>query len=496
MCGPSRRFTAFAVFTDGVRPMTKEELLEKANGLPLTPGVYIMRNKAGKVIYVGKSKVLRQRVSQYFQDTEHSVKTQRMVSNVYEFDYMLTDTEMEALALENKLIKLHQPKYNIRLKDAKSYPYVKATVNDEYPMLSVTRTRDNDGARYFGPYSSVGTAYNIMRTAQASFGIPTCKKKFPEDIGKERPCLYRQMGRCIGLCSGEVDAEEYREIFRDVIPFLRGSFADVRRSLEERMEKASDALMFENAAKYRDRIRALDKLLDRQKAVGPPDADMDVFAFYGEERCSCLTAFYIRMGFVADSQHFIFTPEQITDGEALTAFICDIYTKRSYIPKEILVGFPLDEENRTQLAEFMSGIDSRAKIKYPERGELRALCDMVGENAKIQSQQYLAETDRDNKMLVQLAKLLKLEVVPQVIEAYDISNMGNDAIVAGMVCAEDGKFKKSAYRTYNIRSTDTQDDYASMHQVVKRRFVHYQAGDKGFDIPPDLLLIDGGITHA
>lgn len=478
-------FAAFCLFD----LMTKAELLEKANGLPLTPGVYIMKNKSGAVIYVGKSKVLRQRVSQYFADIEHSVKTQKMADTAFEFEYMLTDTEMEALALENRLIKLHQPKYNIKLKDAKSYPYVKVSLGDEYPKITVVRKRENDGARYFGPYSSMSTAYAIIRTAQRTFRIPNCKKEFPRDIGKERPCIYKQLGQCVAPCSGEVTSEEYKEIFRDIMPFLRGSFNSVRDSLNTRMEDAAENLMFENAALFRDRIKALDKLLEKQKAVGAPDADQDVFALYTDERCSCLAVFYIRMGFVADSEHFIFPPEQIADSETLSAFIGDLYNKRSYIPKEILIGFSLDEENGDALYDYLRDIGGRMRIRYPERGDLRALCDMVAENARIQAEQYLAETDRDNKMLVRLARLLALEVVPQRIEAFDISNMGSDCIVAGMVVAEDGKFRKSAYRTYNIRDTEGQDDYASMREAVSRRLAH--TGDM-----PDLILLDGGRGHV
>ncbi len=466
-------------------------LLEKSGRLPLSPGVYIMKNKSGVIIYVGKSKVLRQRVTQYFQDSgRHGLKTQKMIEAVYDFDYMITDSEIEALALENRLIKLHQPKFNIKLKDAKSYPYIKVTLNEEYPRMYVVRSRQNDSARYFGPYSGTGPAYSIIKTAQKTFGVASCKKEFPRDIGKERPCLYRQLGQCAAPCSGDVTGDEYREIFRDILSFLRGSFGDVKRSLQEKMEFASENLLFETAALCRDRIRALDALWEKQKVVGPPDADYDVFALHTEERCSCLAVFYVRSGSVIDSEHFIFPAEQIADDETVTAFIGDLYNKRGYVPREILFGFPVRAEEENALAAYIHELGGRTKIRHPERGDLRALCDMVYENAVSRSSQYLADSEKDNRMLVKLAQLLSLEVVPMRIEAYDVSNMGGDATVAGMVVAEDGKLRRSCYRTYNIRTVEGQDDYASMREAVERRMRHKN------EQLPDLILLDGGKGHV
>ncbi|MHB1151551.1 MAG: excinuclease ABC subunit UvrC [Eubacteriales bacterium] len=467
------------------------ELLEKSGRLPLSPGVYIMKNKSGNIIYVGKSKVLRQRVSQYFQEyAKHNFKTQKMVEAVQDFDYMITDSEIEALALENRLIKLHQPKFNIKLKDAKSYPYIKVTLNEEYPRMFVVRSRQNDNARYFGPYSGAGPAYTIIKTAQKTFGIASCKKEFPRDIKKDRPCLYRQLGHCVAPCSGEVTSDEYREIFRDIITFLRGSFGDVKRSLQEKMEFAAENLLFETAALCRDRIRSLDALWEKQKVVGPPDADYDVFALHVEERCSCLAVFYVRAGSVIDSEHFIFPAEQIADDETVTAFIGDLYNKRGYIPREILFGFPIRAEEENTLAAYIHELGGRTKIRHPERGDLRQLCDMVHENAVNRTVQYLAESEKDNKMLIKLAQLLSLEVVPQRIEAYDISNMGGESTVAGMIVAEDGKLRKSCYRTYNIKTVEGQDDYASMREAVERRMKHKN------ETLPDLILLDGGKGHV
>ncbi len=471
-------------------PTKREELLERANRLPLTPGVYIMKNKADTVIYVGKSKVLRQRVSQYFQDVQHNAKTQRMVESVDHFEYMLCDTEMEALTLENRLIKLHMPKYNIRLKDSKTYPYLKITMQEQYPRMLVTRKRMADGAKYFGPYSGVGPAYTILRTVQRAFAIPVCKREFPRDIGRERPCLYYQMGQCCGVCKGEISPEEYRERFRDVIGFLRGSYHEVRRDLEEQMQYASEHLRFEAAALYRDRLRALEKLWQKQKVVGSPDVEQDVIALYTDELCSCITVFYIRCGAVTDSEHFVFSAEQIIDEEALVAFLCDLYQKREYVPREILLNVPLGEGEQEILSAFTSErAGGRVTIRRPLRGEARLLCNMVYENAMEYAAQYQQETEKGNKMLIRLAQLLQLEVVPERIEAYDISNFGNDNITAGMITAVNGKFRRSDYRIFNIGQKE-QDDYAAMREAISRRIRHTEPP------LPDLILLDGGKGHV
>ncbi len=467
-------------------------LREKAAGLPFSSGVYIMRDKNGRVIYVGKSKVLRQRVSQYFHERGwHDVKTGKMAESVYDFDYMLTDNNMEALTLENRLIKLHKPKYNIKLKDDKSYPYIKLTINDTYPRLYIVRRRLADNAKYFGPYSGISAAFTITDTLQKAFRIPSCKKEFPRDIGKGRPCLNRQLGKCDALCVGEMSPEEYRKKFTDIIAFLRGSYGDVKKSLTEQMQYAAENLMFEAAALYRDRINALDRIWQKQKVVGSPDVEQDIIALYTSELCSCVTVFYVRCGSVVDSESFTFPPEQVCDGDSISAFLCDLYLKREYIPREILFGFRLEEENESAFSDFCSDrAGYRVKVRFPERGESRKLCDMVYENAKLHAEQYIAQSERDNRTLVKLASMLGLEVVPERIEAFDISNYGSDNITAGMVVTDGVKFKKSAYRTYKINSTDTPDDYASMAEAVRRRMGHTSDG------LPDLILLDGGKGHV
>ena len=478
----------------------RAELLEKANRLPLRPGVYIMRDKNDKVIYVGKSRALKNRVSQYFHEPQpgsshHNEKTRRMVSNVYRFDYILTDTEIEALSLENGLIKQYTPKYNIRLKDSKTYPYIKLTLNDPYPKLSVTRKRLADGARYFGPYSSISAVYSIIGTVQKTFGIASCNREFPRDIGKERPCLNKHIGICCAPCTGEISSEDYRAIFKEVVPFLRGSFRECENSLRERMEFASENLMFEAAAKYRDRIESLSKLWQKQKVVGPPDMDTDVIALYSDDICSCISVFYIRSGGITDTENFTFNADKIIDGEALTGFIGELYNLREYVPHEILLDFTLpDEDVETLTAHINSKADAKTVIRTPERGDKKHLCDMVRDNARQQALLYKAQTEKDNDTLAKLAGLLRLEVVPDRIEAYDISNFGKDNITAGMVVAENARFKKSDYRTFRIKSTDGIDDYGAMREALARRLSHLT--DESFGAPPDLILLDGGRGHV
>ncbi len=472
------------------------ELLQKANGLPLRAGVYIMRDGGGKVIYVGKSRSLKNRVSQYFHESaKHNEKTRRMVMSVASFDYILTDTEIEALTLENSLIKQYSPKYNIKLKDSKSYPYIKMTVNEEYPRLLVTRKRVADGAKYYGPYSSISAVYSILGTIQKSFGIASCGKEFPRDIGKSRPCLNHHIGICSAPCTGEISSEDYRGIFKEINSFLRGSFRDCEKALREKMEEASENLMFEAAARYRDRIEALSKLWQRQKVVGAPDLEEDVIAMYADELCSCISVFYIRGGSITDSEHFLFPAEQIVDEENMSAFLSELYNIREYVPREIILDFTLPDQEISALAEAIgSRVGYRPDIRTPERGDKRHLCEMVRDNARQQAALYKARSENDNKTLVKLASLLKLEVVPERIEAYDISNFGKDNITAGMIVAQKGKFKKSDYRTFKIKTTDGIDDYGAMREALSRRLAHLT--DEAFGTPPDLILLDGGRGHV
>lgn len=476
-------------------------LREKANQLPFSPGVYIMHDKSGKVIYVGKSKVLKNRVSQYFHERAgHAPKTARMVSMVHDFEYILCDSEMEALTLENSLIKLHTPKYNIRLKDDKNYPYIRVTVNEPYPTVSMVRKRSADGAKYFGPYSSGQAVAKIIVTIRKSFGIASCKKSFPRDIGKTRPCIYAQIGQCCAPCTGKVSSEQYKEIFRDITAMLRGSFEDVKRSLTEKMENAAENLEFEAAAIYRDRIESLSKLWQKQKVVASPDAEQDIIGIYRGDTCACIAVFYVRGGCLIDSEHFCFGADQIMENENLSAFLSEFYTMREFVPREVLLGFdPGTEEMQTLTAFLTEKAGRKITVRIPERGDGRKLCEMACDNAEQNAKQYRHESERDAKTLVKLASMLGLEVIPERIEAYDISNLGAEHITAGMIVCENGKFIKKDYRTFTIRETaGAPDDYASMKEALRRRLDHIlNPTGSGFgETPPDLILLDGGKGHV
>ena len=471
--------------------MNRTELKEKANQLPLSPGVYIMKNRDGNIIYIGKSKVLRNRVGQYFSDTaKDSLKTEKMVSRVYDFDYMLTETEIEALALENKLIKQHKPKFNIRLKDSKSYPYIAMTAKEEFPRVYVTRTRKNDGAEYFGPYSGIKTAYTILNTAYSAFGIPNCKLKFPEDIGKRKPCIYYEMGRCSAPCAGKITSDEYKERISELKPFLRGNYSSVAKSVKEKMQFASENFRYEAAAVYRDSLRSLENLRERQKVVGKPGTDFDVFAVHDGKTASCLFCFSIRDGAIHDSIHHIFGANEIPDSDGIVSCISDVYEKSDFVPNNIYTSFDLGGESEILSAYIFDRTGKETKISTPKRGYIKALADTALENARQFVTEYEAEASADEEVLIKLAQMAKLEVVPERIEAYDISNLGNENIIGGMICLVNGKFSKPNYRLYKMRDVKTEDDYASMAETVKRRLLHPELDY------PDLLLIDGGLGHV
>lgn len=481
---------------------TIEYLRNKAALLPRSPGVYIMENKEGKVIYVGKSRALKNRVSSYFHGA-HNVKTDKMVSHVANFRYITCDTEMEALVLENNLIKQYTPKYNILLKDAKSYPYIKVTANEEYPRVVMTRKRDEKGV-YFGPYSGTSTVYSVISTIEKTLGLPSCKKKFPEDIGKGRPCVYRQIGRCCGLCAGDVSRDEYGELIKCAIQLLKGNTAEVEKALFKRMMDAADAERYEEAARCRDSITALQKLGEKQKTQLSPDTDCDIVALASHEGCDCAAVLYIRGGMICDSEYFMFGADEITgagdEGEEspFTAFLVNLYGAREYIPKEILLSFEMPDDDRNLVSEYLSKrAERRVTVRTPVRGEGRKLCLMAQRDAIRHSETRRKKDETDERILVSLAGALGLEVLPERIEAYDISNLGSEHITAGMIVAEKGKLKKSDYRYFRIKGKEAPDDYGSMRETVSRRLSHLtDEKDSSFFTRPDLILLDGGATHV
>ena len=479
------------------REEEKRQLLEKANSLPLTPGVYIMKDREGRVVYVGKSRKLKNRVSQYFQNSEKNIKTARMVASVRDFEYFLCDTEIEALTLENTLIKQHNPKYNIRLKDAKSYPYIKIT-DEPYPRLIMTRKRDKDKGKYFGPYSGVSTVFSVLDTLRRVLALPSCNRRFPRDIGKERPCLYYQMGRCCGPCTGKVSEEEYAATVALASDILRGNTGEVKRRLTEQMYAHAEAERFEAAARCRDTIAALDRLRQKQTVVASPDTEQDVIGFFGDEVASCVSVFYIRAGAVVDKEEFLAGGERILDEETLGAFICEHYRLREHIPKQILLSFAPESDEMEGLSQYLTRIAGhKVTLRTPERGQAHTLCELVRSNAAEKVRQYRLDAEKDEGALVRLAELLELPSYPARIEAYDISNLGTEHLTAGMIVCEDGKFNKSDYRYFKIKSVEgTTDDYASMREALDRRLAHLEDGEGSYAKLPDLILLDGGRGHV
>ena len=472
--------------------MEKTELLQKARLLPATPGVYIMRDKFDRVIYVGKSKALKNRVSSYFAPGGVPAgKTAKMVAAVDHFEVYHTSTELEALVLENSFIKQYMPHYNIKLKDSEGYPYIKLTQGD-YPTLSVTTRHDGDRAKYFGPFSSHGTALSIVNSVRKALGLPSCHRKFPQDIGKGRPCLNYHIGQCIGVCRpGGVTAEELRERYDQASHLLRGDYGSLLRLLEEKMEAASENLEFERAAKYRDCIRNVRKLGDKQHIVASPDTECDVVGVYSDDLGGSVTVLFVRGGAITDRETFYFGADEILDGPALVSFLTRFYQLREYIPESILLSYPLEPEEAELLSERLYGKSSRAKVSVPVRGEKKELCVRAYENAKELILHKRATDAKSSGQLAALAELLQLEVLPERIEAYDISNSGDEHITCGMITLLDGRFAKREYKLFNIKKSDTQDDYAAMREAIERRIAHLS--DWG---APDLILLDSGRTHV
>ncbi len=480
-------------------PSPLPSLRARAAELPLLPGVYLMKDAGGAIIYVGKSKALRNRVSSYFEEgAEHTPKTARMVSLVRSFDYILCDTEIEALALENKLIKLHRPKYNIKLRDDKSYPYIRLFPGsaDEWPTLTVTRRRNSDGARYFGPYQGMAHAYGIVGSLRRALGLPSCKRRFPGDIGKARPCLYAQIGECAAPCTGELSREQYEELFGEAEAILRGASRGVRDALWREMEEASARQQYEAAAAARDRLRALERLLDKQKTVGSPDAFYDAAVLFEGETCACLAIALVREGVLADTSFTILSSDLLADAaereEAVLSALYELYRAREDMPRELDLDVELSEDNRATLERSLSAMGrGEVRLRRPYRGDKKETCRLLLENAEQKTREHEASLLRESRTLARLAALLGLEVLPERIEAVDISNLGDEMITAGLVLFVHGAPDKSGYRTYKIRGVSGQDDYAAMREAISRRLDHADTQPL-----PDLLLLDGGVGHV
>ena len=476
--------------------MTKQELLQKADSLPLSPGVYLMMDKTGLVIYVGKAKKLKNRVSQYFQSgSGHNEKTRMMVSQVDHFDTIVVRTEFEALILENSLIKRHQPRYNILLKDDKGYPFVRLDEKVSYPRFTLVSKPAQDGARYFGPFGGRHETRAALQAVCAALKLPTCSRQFPRDIGKERPCLNHHIGKCDAFCSPDgPDGAEYRRRVTQAAQLLDGKLRQVTTVLRQEMETAAEALEFEKAAALRDRLQALQVLGKQQQVIAGVCADTDVWGVYiGAVRCGA-AVLHIENGDLLGRQTEIFpTAADQTAPEVLSAVLSQYYLDKAVLPREILLPCLFDG-SETFAALLTAQAAHRVELRVPQRGERSQLVEMASRNAREEVERITTESERVARALTDLQALAQLPAVPRRMESYDISNLGSDDMVASMVVFVDGKPLKRDYRKFAIRSLTAPDDYAAMQEVLTRRFAHRE--DEKFPPLPDLLLIDGGLGHV
>ena len=474
--------------------MTFEELKEKALSLPYEPGVYIMRDKSDKVIYVGKAKKLKNRVSQYFQDTaSHSPKTRIMVSKVHHFDVIVAASEFEALVLECSLIKRHMPKYNILLKDDKGYPYLRLNMKDIYPKIEMVSKLADDGADYYGPYGGRSVTHDVMEAIRLTLKLPGCNKQFPRDIGKERPCLNYHMNQCAGWCQASKSCAEYRETMLQARELLRGNYKAVAEQIREQMLAAADNLEFELAASLRDRLNSVENLGQKQLVTAGTLADTDVVGYGETEAKACFAVLHFSGGNLLDKDYEILQkPDDKV--EAVSSLLKQFYLSRGLAPKRVLLPFEIEDiELFSELLEQRYG--RRPKLNVPQRGDNVRLVELACKNAYEEAARVTGKEERASATLSLLGKMLAIGA-PERMESYDISNISGTDIVASMVVFKDGKPCKSEYKRFKLEGLNDQDDYASMHQVLKRRFTHYKAGDEGFTEAPDLLLIDGGVNHA
>lgn len=476
--------------------MTRDELREKANHLPLAPGVYLMMDKTGKVIYVGKAKKLKNRVSQYFQDSSaHNAKTRAMVSQVDHFDTIFVSSEFEALILENSLIKQHMPHYNILLKDDKGYPFVRLS-DEAYPRFTIVGRMANDSARYFGPFGGRSETRAALDAVCAALRLPTCSRRFPRDIGKDRPCLNFHMGKCDGFCRPELMAEEYRARMEQAVLVLEGRGRQLVRDMTEEMEQAAEELRFEQAARLRDRIAAIGALSKRQTVIAGICADTDVWGLSGGGKC-CAAVLHVEDGQLTGRETQLFrTSCDESPEEMLSAVTAQYYLPRALLPHEILL--PRDSGDCEELSEVLTRrAGHKVWVHVPQRGEKAELLAMAERNAKEEAERAATAAERDERTLELLARMTGLPEPPRRLESFDISNTGASDVVASMVVYAGTKPLKSAYRRFQIQDLNGHpDDYASMQEVLRRRLQRAADGDEKFLPLPDAFLIDGGVTHA
>ena len=481
------------------RDQKKKELRRKAMKLPLSPGVYLMHDKSGQIIYIGKAKALKNRVSQYFgSEKNHDNKVRRMVANVDWFEYIVTDSEFEALVLESSLIKQNQPKYNILLKDDKGYSYIRVSPGP-WPRITEVKKVEDDGAKYIGPYMSSWSIKETINSARKIFKLPDCNRKFPQDFGKGRPCLNYYIKQCCAPCRGKVSEAEYNEAFQEALDFIKGGSSTSVKTLTEKMEQAAENLEFELAARLRDRLNAIGMMRARQKVVASRVEEQDVFALAQGDAHTAFEVFRFTGNKLSDRESFL-TEGLEPDPEARSEFLRQYYAIRDRVPPLVVLdGEVEDEELLTQWLSQRRG--KAVKILVPQRGDQYQLVQMCRKNAAEHIARQAGTPGRDASALDELRRLLGLEKVPAYIESYDISNLAGGENVAGMVVFENGRPLKPAYRKFKIKTVTGQDDYGSMREVIRRRFEEYKACQRkgeedGFGRMPDLILLDGGKGHV
>jgi excinuclease ABC subunit C len=476
--------------------------------LPERPGVYLMKNSLGEIIYVGKAKILKNRVKQYFQSAaKHSEKVRAMVKNIAEFEYIVTDSEGEALILECNLIKKYRPRYNILLKDDKHYPFIKITTNEDFPRVFMTRHYIKDGNKYFGPYPDPSAVYETLELIKKVFPLRNCKRSITEAGEKTRPCLNYHINLCKAPCGGHINREDYMKIVQDVYALLSGRDTDIIKKLKKDMDAAAEELHFEKAAEIRDKINAVEKVTERQKIITGNFEDEDYIAIYGDEKDVCAQVFLVRQGKVMGREHYILEDTAGEDtGEIIADFIKEFYGGTPFIPKNIYVPEIEDGELLEQWLTTKRG--SKVWLKVPKKGDKKQLLEMVEKNAKMTLEQFKLKLIRDKEIhstaLQELAEILELDELPNRIEAYDISNIQGMDSVGSMIVFEKGKPKNRDYRRFKIKTVKGANDYDSMREILQRRFKHGLDEIKSiierdlalssgkFCVFPDLILMDGG----
>lgn len=477
--------------------------------IPTNPGVYIMHNAVGDIIYVGKAINLRNRLRQYFQSAKNlTPKTVTLVSHIETIETIVVDSELEALILECNLIKEHRPKYNICLKDDKSYPYIKVTMQDAYPKVMMTRNHKKDGGRYFGPFTS---AFAVKKTIEAIgryYPLRRCNRKLAYGTVSGRPCLNYHIGQCCAPCTGRVTEETYASYVEDVLAILNGKDKELTATLTEKMQAASKTMDFEQAARLRDQIYGIEHIVEKQKIITKSQQDQDIIAFAKDDDLACVQVFNVREGKLLGRDHsFMDGVAESSPEEIITSFVKQYYPGRPFIPKEIILNTPMLAEEEATIAEWLAQLKgSKVKMILPQKGQKSKMAHMVEENAELTLKQYEIEKrqkeERKKSRLDALKDLLNMEELPTRIEAYDISNISGSDNVGGMVVFEDGKPHKKAYRRFRIKSVDGQNDYASMQEMIFRRIERgmqekAEEGSKQSFLPfPQIFMIDGGQTHV